>query len=115
MLKCQHDLTPTDVAVKKKIPYNFCFITCTVCPLQSGASVQFQLLPQRESASRRVSQLTPLMEGGMEDALNPAGLWFSKLLGKQVFCTVQVCLECSKLVGFMPILKQVPAIAVSPC
>lgn len=24
---------------------NFCFITCTVCPLQSGASVQFQLLP----------------------------------------------------------------------
>lgn len=43
---------------------NFCFLTCTVCPLQSGASVQFQLLPQRENALRRVSQLTPLMGEG---------------------------------------------------
>ena len=52
------------------------FITRAVRPLLSGASVQFRLLPQRESEMRKVSWLT-LPGGG---ALSPARLAFSDYL-----------------------------------
>lgn len=40
------------------------FITRAVHPLLSCTSVQFQLLPQRERAARKVSQVTLLVEEG---------------------------------------------------
>ena len=85
------------------------FITKAVHPLLSGASVHFPLLPQKGSMIRGVGQLTPLVE----EALSPAQ--FSKLFRKLhsfiQFCPV--CLECSKLMGLMLILKQISLFALS--
>lgn len=67
------------MGAQRKAPKFLSFITCTVRPLQFGASVPVSVAASERKCGREGGSTAPTDGGGMEEALSPAGAGVLKM------------------------------------